>query len=149
MNTANTPTAQRLMQQRYGDPRTKGWESRWMMLWPVKKEFAWFPADRLYVHKDFQPLLEAAFTELERTGLHREIKTCAGCFAIRTVRGSHAHLSIHSWGAAIDLNAADNPLGSAGEWSSEFLAVMRRAGLYCGADWKGRKDPMHFAMVNG
>lgn len=137
------------MHERYGDPRTKGWESRWMMLWNVRKEFPWFPKERLYLHKDFQPLLETAFGELQRTGLHREIKTCEGTFAIRTVRGSHAFLSIHSWGAAIDFNAAANPLGSVGEWSPAFLQAMRSAGLYCGADWRGRKDPMHFAMVNG
>lgn len=148
--TATNPSsAQRLMHQRYGDPRSKGWEARWMMLWNVKQDFPWFPKDRLYLHKDFQPLLDAAFTELQRTGLHREVKTCEGTFAIRTVRDTHAHLSIHSWGAAIDLNAADNPLGTAGVWSPAFLDVMRRSGLFCGSDWKGRKDPMHFAMVNG
>ncbi len=134
---------------RYGDPRSKGWEARWMTLWNIKKDFPWFPKERLYLHKDFQPLLKGALAALEQKGLHREIKTCEGTFIIRTVRGSHAHLSVHSWGAAIDLNAAENGLGTAGRWSPAFLDTMRGSGLYCGADWKGRKDPMHFAMVNG
>jgi hypothetical protein len=58
-------------------------------------------------------------------------------------------LSVHSWGAALDLNAEENPLGSNGKWSDDFISVMHQNGIYCGQLWDGRKDPMHFSMVNG
>ena len=141
--------AQQLLMQRYGDPRTLGWEDRWMERWPVAQDFAWFPQAALYLHKDFKPMLQAAFTELTATGLHREIKTCDGCFNIRHVRGGYSVLSVHSWGAALDLNARDNPMGSAGSWSDAFIDAMTRHGIFCGQRWTGRTDPMHFAMVNG
>jgi len=56
------------------------------MPWKVRREFPWFLKDRLYLPKDFHPLVEVAFTELQRTGFPREIKTCSGSFVIRTVR---------------------------------------------------------------
>lgn len=141
--------AQQALCKAYGDPRTTGWEPRWMALWPVQQEFAWFPKASLYLHKDFRPLLANAFAALQTAGLHTEIKTCDGAFNIRHVRGSYSVLSVHSWGAAIDLNARDNPLGTQGRWSKGFLQVMKEHRVYCGQLWTGRKDPMHFAMVNG
>lgn len=90
-----------------------------------------------------------AFARLQQLNLHTEIKTFDGCFNIRLVRGSKSVYSIHSWGCAIDLNAADNPLASAGKWSADFISVMVNSNIYCGQNWLGRKDPMHFALVNG
>jgi len=141
--------AQLYLYKKYGDPRAAGWEQRWMKLWQVRKDFSWFPQERIYVHKDFQPLLEKAFKALEANGAYREIKTFDGCFNIRHVRGGYSVLSIHSWGAAIDLNARDNPIATGGKWSKLFIDTMQQQGLYCGQNWTGRKDPMHFAMVNG
>lgn len=141
--------AQLHLYKKYGDPRSAGWEPRWMTLWPIRKDFAWFPQERIYLHKDFKPLLHAAFKQLEANGCYREIKTFDGCFNIRHVRGGYSVLSIHSWGAAIDLNARDNPIATAGKWSKTFIDTMQQHGLYCGQNWTGRKDPMHFAMVNG
>jgi hypothetical protein len=117
--------------------------------WDIRNDFPWFPAAGMYVHKDFKPRLHSAFSELQQKGLHREIRSFDGAFDIRTVRGSDTALSIHSWGAAIDMNAADNPVGTAGTWTCSFLEVMLLNGIFCGQNWVGRKDPMHFAMVNG
>lgn len=147
--TAFSGNAQRLLYGRYGDPRAQGWESKWMTRWEIRKEFSWFPAAAIYIHKDFKPKLTAAFRELEAKGLHHEIKTFEGAFNIRYVRGSNSALSVHSWGAAIDMNAAENPLGTAGKWSQQFLETMLVNGIFCGQNWVGRKDPMHFALVNG
>ena len=133
----------------YGDPRKAGWQQRWMTLWAIKQEFPWFPKEKLFLHKDFQPLLRNAFAALEKAGLHTEIKSCEGTFNIRRVRGSYSQLSVHSWGAAIDLNAKENPMGSVGKWSPKFLLTMVENKVFCGQLWVGRKDPMHFAMVNG
>lgn len=140
---------QLVLYTRYGDPREPGFEQKWMTIWELKNDFPWFPKKRIYIHKHFQPMLEAAFKEMSMLNLFSEIQTYDGCFNIRMVRGSRSVLSTHAWGAAIDLNAKENPLAGTGQWSAAFIAVMEKHGICCGQSWNGRKDPMHFAMVNG
>lgn len=141
--------AQELLYKRYGDPRVPAFEPAWMTLWAVRDAFPWFPQARIYVHRDFKAALIPAFTALQNGGHYREIKTFDGCFNIRHVRGSYSVLSVHSWGAAIDLNAWDNPMATAGKWTAAFIRTMQAHRIYCGQSWTGRKDPMHFALVNG
>ncbi|MFT3908263.1 MAG: M15 family metallopeptidase [Ferruginibacter sp.] len=142
-------TAQEILTQRYGKPTASNFESKWMVVWKIREEFAWFPKAKIYIHKDFMAKLRVAFTALQQNNLHKEIKTCEGAFNIRLVRGSSSVYSIHSWGCAIDMNAADNPLASTGKWSTRFIQTMETCGIFCGQNWIGRKDPMHFALVNG
>jgi hypothetical protein len=142
-------TAQEQLTLKYGNPKDVAFEPKWMVKWEIKKEFSWFPKTNIYIHKDFKEKLQVAFAKLEQLQLHTEIKTFDGCFNIRFVRGSKKVYSIHSWGCAIDLNAEENPLASAGKWSANFIAVMVNCNVYCGQNWLGRKDPMHFALVNG
>lgn len=141
--------AQLLLYTRYGDPRISGFEQKWITAWDVKNHFPWFPKRRIFVHKHFKTMLEEAFSVLSATQLYEEIHSFDGAYALRSLRGSRGVLSIHSWGAAIDLNMRENPLGSAGKWSREFIAVMQQHNICCGQEWSGRKDPMHFAMVDG
>jgi hypothetical protein len=140
---------QLLLFTRYGDPREAGWETKWIHEWNIKETFSWFPKDYICIHKHFHPILEAALKELEQEGLHTEIKTFKECYKVRNISGSKAVLSVHSWGAAIDLNAKENPLGSQGVWSEAFIKVMQKNDIICGMNWEDRKDPMHFSMVNG
>lgn len=141
--------AQLILYTRYGDPRDPGFELKWLTAWEVQQAHPWFPKRRLYLHKHFWPLLDAAFTALGAHNLQGEIRTFDSGFNIRNVRGSRSVLSVHSWGAAIDLNSKENPLASEGGWSAAFLEVMKEANIFCGQLWQGRKDPMHFAMVDG
>lgn len=141
--------AQLQLYTRYGDPEEAGFEEKWINHWVLGSAFPWFPAEHMLVHKHFRTALDAAFRDLEMLDLHTEIKSFDGAFRIRKVRGSSTVLSIHSWGFAIDLNAALNPLASDGTWTEAFLRVMNKHGIYCGQQWPGRKDPMHFALVNG
>lgn len=141
--------AQLLLYTRYGDPREAGFEHKWLSIWEVREQFPWFPKSTICIHKHFRPLLEAALKELLVMNLHTEIKTVDEDFHIRMIHGSTGVMSVHSWGAALDMNAAQNPLGSSGAWSNAFLTVMRKHHIYCGQDWEGLKDPMHFSLVNG
>ena len=140
--------AQLVLYTRYDDPRLPGWENKWITNWHVQQLHPWFPQQEVRIHKHFWPLLQDAFLELEKLGLYTEIKTFDGCHELASLPGSPV-LSVHSWGAALDLNAADNPHGSLGTWSSEFIKVMEKNGIHCGQNWTGNKDPMHFAMVDG
>ena len=141
--------AQLVLYTRYGDPRAGGFEQQWITPWNVRSEFSWFPKKHLYIHKHFCPLLREAFRELDALNLFEEIKSAKSSFKIRPVRGSKALLSLHSWGCAIDLNRDENPLGSRGTWSNQFIETMTRNGIYCGQSWTGRKDPSHFSMLEG
>ncbi|RYD57845.1 MAG: M15 family peptidase [Sphingobacteriales bacterium] len=140
---------QLLLYTRYGDPRDSGFENKWITSWHVQNRFPWFPQENIMVHKHFKTILEQAFAELELNGVHAEIKEINETYSLRTVKGSSEVLSVHSWGAAIDMNATDNPLGSMGNWSQTFIDVMQRNEIHCGQLWLPRQDAMHFSMVNG
>jgi hypothetical protein len=140
---------QLILYTRYGDPRELGWENKWITTWNVQEAFPWFPQKKLAVHKHFQPVLEAAFKELTDLDLHKEIKSVGDCYNLRNATGSNQVLSVHSWGAGIDFNLEENPVGAEGAWSKQFIEVMEKHKIHCGQCWTGRKEPKHFAMVNG
>lgn len=142
---------------RYGNPmrNPKAFESEWMIMWNVPMWIdTHIPAlpNRMYVNKDIVPVLEHTLNNIISLGAYKEIKTYDGLFNIRYIRGSKTKLSIHSWGLAIDLNAANNPLGKTkaesialglNPFSTLFDEVWRDAGWTCGIDFK-RGDGMHF-----
>jgi D-alanyl-D-alanine carboxypeptidase/Putative peptidoglycan binding domain len=99
-------------------------------------------------HRLLTGVFEAVFDELDRRGLRSAIKTWDGTFAFRAIRGE-THLSVHAFGAAIDLNAATNPLGGPGDMSPDVIAVFQHFGFLWGGDFHARKDPMHFQYATG
>jgi hypothetical protein len=127
--------------KKYGDP-TK--ESN-MTLWdiPAELEVGVIPK-RLYCNKDLVAPLTQAFKNLIATGFVKELKTWDGCFNIRKKRGL-ASMSLHSWGIAIDVNAAWNGLGKTPVLSAGFVKCFTDAGFDWGGTWT-RKDGMHFQL---
>jgi hypothetical protein len=74
------------------------------------------------------------------------LKTFDGCFNIRKQRGA-ASQSLHSWGIAIDVNAAWNGLGKAtSTYQHGFVKCFTDAGFDWGGTWK-RLDGMHFQLA--
>lgn len=72
-----------------------------------------------------------------------------GSFNFRLKRGLNT-LSMHSYGAAIDLDPARNALGSRnGHFTANSPVVMafESAGWEWGGRWKKRPDPMHFRLL--
>jgi hypothetical protein len=127
--------------KKYGDP-TK--ESN-MILWDVPKELEiGVLPKRLYCNKDMILPLTKAFKNLISTGCVKELKTWDGCFNIRKKRGL-ASMSLHSWGIAIDVNAAWNQLNMTPALSKEFVNCFVTAGFDWGGTWT-RKDGMHFQL---
>lgn len=127
--------------KKYGDP-TK--ESS-MTLWDVPKELEiGVLPKRLYCNKDMILPLTKAFKNLISTGYVKELKTWDGCFNIRKKRGL-ASMSLHSWGIAIDVNAAWNGLNKEPQLSKEFVNCFTLAGFDWGGTWT-RKDGMHFQL---
>ena len=78
------------------------------------------------------------------------IKTIYG-WNYRLIRGSTTTVSNHGSGTAIDINAADHPLGAEGTVSAVKRALITAKatslGLRWGGDYNGRKDEMHFEVI--
>jgi len=127
--------------KKYGDP-TK--ESS-MVIWDVPKELEiGVLPKRLYCNKDMILPLTKAFKNLISTGCVKELKTWDGCFNIRKKRGLTS-MSLHSWGIAIDVNAAWNGLGKVPVLSTGFVKCFTDANFEWGGTWQ-RKDGMHFQL---
>jgi hypothetical protein len=128
---------------KYGDPSAN--ERRFMIVWdvPTALEHGAIPK-RIYCNKDLIPLLEKAFKNVNDRGISIQIKTWDGCFNIRRKRGA-ASMSLHSWGLAIDINAAWNGFGKKPTMSPELVKCFTDAGLDWGGVWK-RADGMHFQI---
>ena len=141
-------SAQKEIISKYGLPDNV-YQAKYCQLWKVQKDFAWFPATKIFINKDLKNKLYNAFKELETNNLQSEIKTFDGCFQQRTVRGSDM-ISLHSWAMAIDINASTEKLGQVkSTLSPKFIEIMLKNGLFWGGNYKGRKDPMHFSLYNG
>jgi hypothetical protein len=154
-------TIQDKLISKYGDPTgdIKVFESRSMTLWDIPLYInTHIPAlpNKIFCNKDMVRPLTMVLNELISIGYYREIKTYDGCYNVRYIRGSRKALSIHSWGLAIDLNAAHNPLGLSKTaarnkglvpFSDAFDEVWRDHGFTAGIDF-ARMDGMHFEYIN-
>lgn len=99
---------------------------------------------RLQFHKRAHAQVLAVFADIERLGLLRHIKTCAGSVNFRLRKPTSGALSKtpsnHSFGIAIDLNSDDGSLGA---------TVAPVAPVFEAFDFKWGKsfnDPMHFEV---
>lgn len=141
----------------FGDPKFDGgrvdpkWERENMIL---TRSLPGVP--KLYVHKK---ILEPLRTALQRCQdeLGWSPRTI-GCFAPRKKRAS-TELSVHAFGAAIDLDASRNPLQvncpigdprrSNFELPNAVIEIWKAEGWFWGGDFKTRFDPMHFQWATG
>ena len=100
---------------------------------------------KIYCNKQMVEPLKAAFKNLIDRGFIDELKSWDGCFMIRKIRGG-VNYSIHSWGLAVDVNAAENGLGVEPKLSEGFVKCFTDAGFDWGGLWE-RKDGMHFQLA--
>jgi len=127
---------------KYGSPE----KENNMVLWdvPTELEVGVIPK-KLYCNKDIVAPLSAAFRNLINRGFVNELKTFDGCFNIRYQRGSRTAASLHSWGIAIDVNAAWNGLNVKPVLTAGFVKCFTDAGFDWGGNWQ-RLDGMHFQL---
>ena len=127
--------------KKYGDPTLE----KGMVVWdvPTELEIGVIPK-KLYCNKDMVEPLKKAFKNLIETGYVDELKTWDGCFNIRKKRGLTS-MSLHSWGLAIDVNAAWNGLNKKPQLSAGFVKCFTDAGFDWGGNWT-RLDGMHFQI---
>lgn len=127
--------------KKYGNPE----KENNMIVWdvPFELEIGAIPK-KIYCNKDMIKPLSEAFMNLIGSSCIEELKTWDGCFNLRKQRGAKS-ISLHSWGIAIDVNAAWNRLGEQPTLSKRFVKCFTDAGFDWGGTWK-RKDGMHFQL---
>lgn len=90
------------------------------------------------------PQLVGALKDVEAAGLGGEIHTYSGCYSPRTVaRMSTAPPSQHAYGAAIDINAPENPYGATPTMDPRIVKIFERWGFLWGGIYL-TPDGMHF-----
>jgi len=99
---------------------------------------------KIYGHEVMAEPLKRAFGLLCSRGLAGELRSYDGCFNIRKMVYGRSY-SVHSWGMAVDLNAAQNPYGGPVRFSDEFILCFAEAGFEAGALWN-TPDGMHFQL---
>ena len=114
--------------KKYGDPTLE----KNMIVWdvPTELEVGVIPK-KIYCNKDMVKPLQLALKNVIERGLIKEIKTWDRCFNIRKKRGLSS-MSLHSWGLAIDINAAWNGLGKTPTMSYKLVQCFLDAGIVTG-----------------
>jgi hypothetical protein len=100
-------------------------------------------------HRLLLPQLRAALQELVRRGLGDLLDPgdFGGCFYPRFANlNAQSGISHHSWGAAIDVNVSQNPVGSEPRLDRRVVDVFERWGFTWGGRWL-LTDPMHFEFL--
>ena len=98
-------------------------------------------------HRVMLPQLRGAMSEVVARGLRKSIKTYDGCYVPRFIGHDPSRgLSFHTYGTAIDLNAATNYRGIPGDMNRNVVAIFKNWGFAWGGDWN-YTDPMHFELA--
>ena len=95
----------------------------------------------------FFPALIGAMEQLQQQGLGDLVKSNAGCYNPELLAAKPtAPPSFHAYGAAIDINAPENPFGATPTQDRRLVAVMKHWGF----NWGGSflvPDGMHFEYL--
>ena len=101
---------------------------------------------RVTCHRLMLPQLRGALQEVQDAGLAGTLKTYSGCYVPRFIeRDPEGSISLHTWGIAIDMDAATNYRGIRGTMDIRVVEIFKRWGFAWGGDWK-YTDPMHFEL---
>jgi D-alanyl-D-alanine carboxypeptidase len=143
---------------RYGAICNGKWadEAKWMEVLPIPLEIAksWInlamggPTVKVYCNRDLAGPLLRALEAIKSRGHLPELHTFDGCFQIRDIRGCPGAQSAHSFGLAIDVNAATNRLGYPPSLSPGFVSCFTEQGFTWGGNFH-RRDGMHMQFCSG
>jgi hypothetical protein len=98
-------------------------------------------------NKALFPQLTGALQEIEDKGLAGSVTSTAGCFAARMVTSNPTSgISLHAWGAAIDINAPENPFGAEPTQNPQVVRIFEKWGFLWGGDF-AIPDGMHMEYL--
>jgi hypothetical protein len=102
---------------------------------------------RVTCHRLMIPQLRGALQDVVDAGLASTLHTYDGCYVPRFIeRNPENSISLHTWGIAIDMDAATNYRGIEGTMHPEVVNIFKRWGFRWGGDWQ-YTDPMHFELA--
>ena len=102
---------------------------------------------RVTCHRLMLPQLRGALQEVADAGLAGTLHTYSGCYVPRFIeRDPSRPVSLHTWGIAIDMDAATNSRGIRGTMDARVVEIFKRWGFRWGGDWQ-YTDPMHFELA--
>lgn len=140
----------------YGDPHKPGFDKNLVLVSPPwQMTYDGKPIKGVRIHRKCADSLKAVFDDIARQVGHDWSKLpdgavkFSGSYNFRPVRGS-SRLSCHAFGAAIDMDAEENPMNSRGDLGTMddiVISAFKRQGWYWGGDFT-RKDPMHFQAAH-
>ena len=138
----------------FGDPRDSSFANDYKTVMDFSEFAAYFGhvldyegnqwSCKIYGNYVLEDPLRGALRRICERGLASELHSYDGCFNIRKMKGGNS-LSVHSWGLAVDFNAAENPFGGDVALSDEFILCFAECGFEAGALW-GTPDGMHFQL---
>jgi hypothetical protein len=159
------PRNRREVYQVYGNPGTSKVDKSWERANIVKAKTlpGTWEGNGHYIHRLVEPYLREALRRCELAGCLGYINRI-GCHVFRHQRHDPKRpLSYHSWGIAVDINAADNsgktlrdyPEPWSPAWTtlwtkgvpSELVHAFESVGWTWGGRWHGYVDPMHMELV--
>jgi len=132
--------------KKFGDPASN--EAKFMQLYDIPSQLL-LPTlpKRVYGNALLIPKLQLALHHIKEEGAGEYIKTWDGCFNIRNKKLSSS-ASMHSWGLAVDINAAWNKMGNVPTINHRLVDCFKKAGFDWGGDWSAKYcDGMHFQLA--
>jgi hypothetical protein len=142
----------------YGDPDIYR-DSRAQLVWagrtqtvlalPFPVLYIGKPIQHIVVHRRLVHAFATVFKLLAEAGLQDHVREYNGTYCYRAKRGVEDQFSVHTFSAAIDLNASTNPLGGPNRQHPDVCEIFARCGFVHGADFKGVSDPMHWQFARG
>jgi hypothetical protein len=125
-----------------------GWEAKWMK---VSTGLPGLPDDRrIFLNVDLEQPLRNALAAALSVSPGYAIRTL-GCFNPRYKRVNAGAVSVHAYGLAVDINAAQNPMGDelVTDMPQAFIEAFKAEGFTWGGEFSGKKDAMHFQWCAG
>lgn len=175
MATKDIPTQAQVLKYNsvFGDPRGRSggivsaaWyqKNMGMIFPPFKMQMGTIPITKIAFHQLAAPFLARALDDIWSAAKEKQstidlwgMSKFSGAFNYRPMRGLDT-LSMHSFGIAVDFDAANNGLGDQSPRFARFPEVLRcfaKHGFMWGGDWNGnglssderRADGMHWQLT--
>lgn len=147
-----TPNGLPEILQVFGDLHDPKFEAKNIALFdlPYPIKYGAVTVTRARCHRLLVDNFVIVFKEIQAAGLATPwADEYSGIYATRPIRGYPMFPSCHSWGIAIDLEVASNPLGTIGHMHPDVVRIFEKYGFVWGGRFIHRKDPMHFQFARG
>jgi len=105
----------------------------------------------IQLHKKVMPIFEVCLAEAIKRVPNYKIRILGGYCARHMQHNVKMPLSVHSWGAAFDVNWDKNPMGDTliTDLPLDWRLAFTEQGWNWGGSWKSPIDAMHWQLATG